>query len=130
MFNASCIGRIDDIKIRKMPEGWSSAGRIAFIAFMTERDCREILRKTNGICFPKAVEEIRRNKNWQEYDDFTRTPAKYLPVAEAVKGDWCPVAAELVDGKLADPATRSKRPPRESLHQIAHMVDIDDCLYI
>ena len=47
---------MDDVKIRLIPEGWSPAGRIAFVAFMTERDCREVLRKVNGVMFPKAVE--------------------------------------------------------------------------
>ncbi|GHJ86464.1 hypothetical protein NliqN6_2866 [Naganishia liquefaciens] len=106
----SQFGRVDDVKIRTMPEGWSPAGRIAFVAFMTERDCREVLRKVTGVMFPKATEELRKSRNWQEYDDFTRFPSKHLPVAEAVKGEWCPVASQLVNGKLADPAMRARQP--------------------
>ena len=78
---------------------------------MTERDCREVLRKVNGVMFPKAVEELRKSRNWQEYDDYTRYASKYLPVAEAVKGEWCPVASKLADDKLADPAMKAKQPP-------------------
>lgn len=84
-------------------------GRIAFVAFMTERDCREILRKLNGICFSKGTEALRNSGYWQEYDDFTRYASGYLPTAEAKAGQWCPVASKLIDGKLDPNAGRPSK---------------------
>lgn len=94
-------GRVDDIKIRLVPDGWAPAGRIAYIAFMSTKDCNDVLQWINGISFPKEVQGLRgTQKYWKEYDDFSHFPAQYLHVAKAQKNQWCPVSCELVDGKL------------------------------
>jgi hypothetical protein len=105
---------VDDIKIRLIPDGWSPAGRIAYIAFMSTKDCNDILKLIHGINFPKNVQELRSTKKyWKEYDDFNGFAAQYLLVAPAQKDKWSPISVELVDGKLPPGAKSTYKWTRE-----------------
>ncbi|KAJ9113880.1 hypothetical protein QFC19_000073 [Naganishia cerealis] len=105
---AKTWSRVDDVKVRLMPDGWAPAGRIGFISFMSHQDQLEIMRKCNGYNFPKQVAELKKTSHWLVADEVQRGgAAKDVPVAQAVEGEWCPVASKLVNGKL-DPAAASR----------------------
>lgn len=81
---------------------------------MSIDDCQNVVKKLVGINFPNRVDGLREgNRYWKEYDDFNRLKATYMLVAEAYKGEWCPIASKLVDGKL-DPTFRPIKRNRTS----------------
>lgn len=82
---------------------------------MSTRDCNDVLKKIDGINFPKHVRDLRESKKyWKEYDDFHMLPPDHLLVAEAQKDKWCVISTELVDGKLPPGARRPIKPNRTS----------------
>lgn len=93
-------GRIDDIKMRRLPDGVAPQGRMAFIAFMTDNDCFEVMRRVKlGTQFPKTMTDLNERKHMLTITALKTMSLYYLTVEKAVPGRWCTKARKIVEVK-------------------------------
>jgi hypothetical protein len=107
----SCVseGRVDDVKVRQVAEGWAPAGRVGYISFMSRQDKQEILRKCIGYNFPKQVVRLRGTGHWKIADEIERNGPPHLLIGDAREGEWCPIATKLLNGKYEPTAAARER---------------------
>lgn len=68
-------------------------GRVAFIAFMTDRDCQEILFHVKcSYQFPKTMTELNPKTHPSTINALQSMRLYYMTVAKAIPGQWCPKA--------------------------------------
>jgi hypothetical protein len=74
---------------------------MAFIAFMTDNDCRRILRLLKDKHqFPKIMADLDEKRHYSTISALKTMKLYYLTVAEAIPGQWCPVAHPVYERKV------------------------------
>lgn len=87
---------------------------MAFIAFMTDKDCQRVLRLLKlKHQFPKIMADLDEKKHYSTISALKTMKLYYLTVAEAAPGQWCPVAHQVHERKVVKDIYRENASQRE-----------------